>query len=298
MVRERGCCRTAEVAALFRAAGSFHLKGQDRYGIHAVFGLSATARNAASLVKSFQLPFEVRIREESRLRQGRRYEVWLEGGGRLVQFLNEIGILSDSLSLQEHLPARLTSRPCCRAAFLRGAFLAAGSVSRPGAAAHLEIYSQSESYLDTVREAARGAELRLLHHQRDRNPAVYTKNLETIRDLLVLMGAHQAALEFEERAIVSSLRADANRRANFDQANAARSGMAAARQVRAIEALTESGRLEELPPALKEMAELRLKHPFATIAELGRRTRPPLGKSAVNHRLRRLVRLAGEEGDQ
>lgn len=296
-VRERSCCRTAEIAALFRAAGSFHIKGRDRFGIHAAFGLSATARTAASLVKSFHLPFEVRVHEESRLRQGKRYEVWLEGGDRLVQFLNEIGILSDSLSLQERLPARLIKKPCCRTAFLRGAFLAAGSVNRPGAATHLEIYSQSDSYLDTVSEAARGAAIRLSRHQRVHNPAVYTKNLDTVRDLLVMMGAHQASLEFEERSIVSSIRADANRRANFDQANAVRSGLAAARQVRAINRLQESGQLDQLPGALKEMAELRLRHPFATIVELGRHARPPLGKSAVNHRLRRLVKLAGEQGD-
>lgn len=298
MVRERSCCRTAEVAALFRAAGSFHIKGQDRFGLHAAFGLSATARTAVSLVKSFQMPFEVRVREENRLRQGKRYEVWLEGGGRLVQFLNEIGILSDSLSLQERLPARLIQKPCCRASFLRGAFMAAGSISRPGTAAHLEIYSQSDSYLDTVSEVARQAGLQFSRHQRDRIPATYTKNLETVRDLLVLIGAHQAALEFEERSIVSGLRADANRRANFDQANAVRSGLAAARQIRAINLLKESGRLDALPDALKEMAALRLKHPFATIVELGSHARPPLGKSAVNHRLRRLVKLAAGQEDE
>lgn len=298
MPRERACCRTAELAALFRAAGSFHIKGRDRFGIHAAYSLSATARTAVSLVKYYELPFEVRIHEESRLRQGRRYEVRLEGGGRLVQFLNEIGVLSDSLSLQERLPPRLIGRLCCRTAFLRGAFLAAGSISKPGADAHLEIYSQSTSFLDVVMDAGKAVGLDLSLLERRRNPAVYTKNLDSIRSLLVLTGAHQAALEFEERSILSGIRADANRRANFDQANAARCGQAAARQIQAIKLLEDTGRLDALPGGLREIASLRQRFPYATIVELGGHARPPLSKSAVNHRLRRLVRLAEESTGQ
>ena len=293
MLPGRACCRTAELAALFRAAGNFQLRGGERYGLEASFGLSATARTTVTLVKSFDLPVEIRVREEKRLRQRKRYEIRLEGGSRLVQFLNEIGVLSDSMSLIEHVPARITSRQCCQAAFLRGAFLAGGSVSRPGAPAHLEIYSDSSPFRETVREAAAGREIPLGEMRRQRHPAVYTKNLKTVRELLVVTGAHQAALQFEERAILSSIREEANRRANFDQANAARVSAAAARQVQAIRQLRRNGTWERLSPSLREVAGLRLKHPSATIAELGQRARPPLSKSAVNHRLRRLLAIAG-----
>lgn len=290
--RKRNCCRTAELAALFRAAGSFHIHDGRRYGLHASFGLSATARTVVSLVKSFGLPTEIRVREERRLGPHKRYEIHLDGGDRLVQFLNEIGVLSDHLSLQDKLPGRIISRQCCQSAFLRGAFIAAGSVSEPGASAHLEIYSDSDAFLATVREAALALDMKLKYADRRRHPAVYTKGLETIGDFLVSTGAHQAALEFEERSILSRVREAANRRANCDQANAVRCSRAAARQIQAIRELQRSGRFDRLSAGLTQIAGLRLAHPSATIFELGRLADPPLSKSAVNHRLRRLVALA------
>ncbi|MEW6019357.1 MAG: DNA-binding protein WhiA [Pseudomonadota bacterium] len=290
--RERGCCRTAELAALFRAAGSFHIHGGGDYGLHAAFGLSATARTALQLVRSFDLPIEVRVRDERRLGPHKRYEIHLEGGDRLVQFLNEIGILTDALSLQERLPGRIISRPCCRAAFLRGAFIAAGSVSEPGKPAHLEIYSSNSAFLETIAEAAAASNIALRLNESRKLPAAYTKNLAAIRDLLVATGAHEGAIAFEERSILSSIREEANRRANFDQANASRCSRAAAAQVEAIRALQATQAWERLSPGLQEVARLRLEHPSDTIAELGARADPHLSKSAVNHRLRRLVALA------
>ncbi|MDO8735648.1 MAG: DNA-binding protein WhiA [Thermoleophilia bacterium] len=292
VARKRQCCRTAELAALFRAAGSFHIKARGEYGLHASFGLSATARTAVSLVRSFDLPLEVRVLDERRLGPHKRYEVHIEGGVRLVQFLNEIGVLSDSMSLQEKLPLRIIRKPCCQSSFLRGAFIASGSVSEPGSSAHLEIYSDSEPFLETVREAAAGLGLRLSLAHRKRHPAVYSKNLGAITDFLVATGGHQAALKFEERSVMSGIREEANRRANCDQANAARCTRAAARQISAIEKLQRSGGWDRLSSSLIEIAELRLAHPSTTIADLGQMADPPLGKSAVNHRLRRLVALA------
>lgn len=291
VTRERTCCRTAELAALFRAAGSFHIQGKDVFGLDASFGLSATARTAVSLVKSFDLPVEIRVREEKRLRQRKRYEIYLEGGSRLVQFLNEIGVLSDSMSLQENLPQRLIKRKCCQASFLRGAFLASGSVNEPGKPAHLEIYADSIDFLEAVLRAATQLEINLRLMSRQRHPAVYTKSLKTIRDFLIVTGAHEAALQFEERAILGTVREEANRLANCDQANAARCTAAAARQIQAIKELKKTGRLDRLPEALQEIAALRLEHPSATIVELGQKADPQLSKSAVNHRLRRILQL-------
>jgi len=291
VARRRPCCRTAELAALFRAAGSFHIKAQGDFGLHASFSLSATARTAVSLVRSFDLPMEIRVREERRLGPHKRYEIHLEGGARLVQFLNEIGVLSDSMSLQERIPQRIIKRPCCQAAFLRGAFIASGSVAHPGTPAHLEIYSDNESSLETIREAGSSLGLKFSIIQRRRHPAVYTKNLGVITDFLVATGAHQSALQIEERVVVSRVRAEANRRANCDQANAARCSHAAARQIEAIRLLQRSGEWDRLNQSLVEIGELRLAHPSTTITELGKMADPPLSKSAVNHRLRRLVRL-------
>ncbi len=292
VARKRHCCRIAELAALFRAAGTFHIRPDEKYGLHAAFSLSASARTTVSLVRSFDLPVEIRVLEERRLGPHKRFEIHLEGGGRLVQFLNEIGVLSDSMSLQERIPNRIIKGACCQASFLRGAFIACGSVSEPGAPAHLEIYSDSDAFRQTIREAAHGLGIELSLAERRRHPAVYSKSLDSIRDFLIATGAHQAALSFDERSVVSHVRQEANRRANCDQANAARCSRAAARQIDAIRRLQSSGQWERLPGGLIEIAELRLEHPSTTIAELGQYADPPLGKSAVNHRLRRLVALA------
>lgn len=230
--------------------------------------------------------------EERRLGPHRRYEIHLEGGARLVQFLNEIGVLANDMSLEPGIPGRIISRPCCRTSFLRGAFIAAGSVSGPGAAAHLEIYSGSTEFLAMVQKLASQLGMEMSIKQQHDRAAVYTKNLSTIRDFLVATGAHEAALDFEERSIMSRVREDANRRANFDQANAARCSRAAADQIKAIEQLQLTDMLDRLPRGLQEMASLRLEYPSSTIAELGNRASPRLSKSAVNHRLRRLVSLS------
>ncbi len=289
---ERPCCRTAQLAALFRGAGSFHIKGRERFGLEANLGLSATARNAIPMIRSFQLPVEIRVREEKRLRQRKRFELYLEGGSRFVQFLNEIGILSDGMALRRMTPRRIIKRQCCRSAFLRGAFLAGGSVSRPGQPAHLEICGGGPEFLATVREAAAGLDISLRTSVRRKSSFIYTKNLTAVRDFLVKTGAHEATLEFEQQAIMAAVRGDANRRANFDHANAVRCSKAAARQVHAIKAMRRSAEWGHLNPGLVEIAELRMRHPSMTIIELGQQAAPPLTKSAVNHRLRRLMQIA------
>lgn len=291
---ERPCCRTAQLAALFRGAGSFHINGRERYGVDITLGLSATARNSVSMIRAFGLPVEIRVREEKRLGRHKRFEIYLEGGSRFVQFLNEIGIFSDHMSLRRATPRRIIRRQCCRAAFLRGAFLAGGSVNGPGSPAHLEICAGGPAFLTTVRKAAAGFDISLSMAVRRQRSFLYSKNLKAVRDFLVRTGAHETALKFEQQAIMAAVREGANRRANCDQANAARCSRAAARQVRAIEALRRTGAWDHLRPGLVEIAELRLRHPSSTIVELGQKAAPPLTKSAVNHRLRRIMQIVSE----
>jgi hypothetical protein len=290
----RACCRTAELAGIFRAVGTFHILAEQRFGLQASLGLSSTARTAVYLLKSFGLPVEIRLTEDKRLGLDHHFEIYMEGGSRLVQFLNETGVLSDDLLLSGKLPRRIISRACCRGSFLRGAFLAAGSVSAPGRASHLEIYSDNEVFLETVCEASAAAGVELKITRRHRRPAAYCKRFQSVRDLLISVGAHQAALEFEERSIISGVRAEANRKANFDQANAGRCSEAAARQIKAIQTLKETAAWNNLSDNLIQIAELRLEHQSDTIADLGRRSNPPLSKSAVNHRLRRLLAIADQ----
>ncbi len=170
-------------------------------------------------------------------------------------------------------------------AYLRGAFQGTGSVTGPGyrRGHHLEFVHGSEEFVRRV-AALSPAPLRVT--RRRGRWVAYTKSAEGVTTILARMGLDEAVLEYEARAIVGEAKANANRVTNFDAANAGRTAVAAARQQEALESLDPV----KLPPALREMLELRLENPDASLAELAR-----LGgfsKSAANHRLRRLVGLS------
>lgn len=176
--------------------------------------------------------------------------------------------------------------PAHRAAYLRGAFQGAGYVTRPGSRGghHLEFVHRDEGF---VRRVAAFSRAPLKVSRRRGRWVAYTKSADGVTTLLAQMGLHDAVLEYEARAVLGEAKANANRVTNFDAANAGRTATAAARQQRALEALDPA----ELPPALREMLELRLEHPDASLADLARIG--GLTKSAANHRLRRLLEIGG-----
>ena len=174
---------------------------------------------------------------------------------------------------------------------MRGALLASGSVSAPPSA-HLEVRSETREGADAVAAAAaaEGGELRVV--ERADHVVAYAKGIDRIAGVLAAAGASEAALALQERAVVGSTRARANRLANADHANLVRSGRAAHVQLQAVRRLERSGRLESLSPQLKEIARLRSKHPSLSLRELGARCDPPASKSAAHRRLRALERIA------
>ena len=172
------------------------------------------------------------------------------------------------------------------AAYLRGAFAGAGSVTRPGREHHLEFVHRDEEFIRRVSSLARAP---LKVSVRRNRWVAYTKSADGVTTLLAQMGLHDAVLEYEARAVLGEAKANANRVTNFDAANAARTAEAAARQQRALEALDP----QSLPVALREMLELRLEHPDASLADLARLG--GISKSAANHRLRRLLQIGGQK---
>jgi len=179
------------------------------------------------------------------------------------------------------------ARSSSRAAYLRGAFLGAGSLSL-GRSPHLELRTTSlESSALLVRLAsAEGVELALA--DRPTHAVAYAKSWEAIESLLAVMGASETVLALEERAVVAETRSRANRLANADHANLVRTSLTARRQIAAIARLD----LDTVPDELRDVAELRLRHPTASLRELAARADPPLTKVAAHRRLRRLEELA------
>ncbi len=287
----RACCRLAELSALVRGAGSVHLRGGGRIGLHLELASSAVARRAFALLRGYGVPGEIRTYRRRAFDQATRFQIHLDDDARSVQALNEAGILGTRLEPLDRPPVRVVGRSCCRSAYLRGAFLAAGSVSGPRSP-HLELRTGDFEAAQFLARLAADEGFELGVAERRGHGLAYAKGTETIADLLAFMGASDAALRLGEQAVVAATRARANRLANADSANIGRTSRAAEGQLRVIEVLRRDGVLDQVAPELREVAELRVRHPTLSLAELARRCRPPTTKAAAHRRLAKLRRLA------
>lgn len=201
----------------------------------------------------------------------------------------------DQEALALHVNFAVLEEGCCRTSFLRGAFLAGGSVTDPQKGYHLEL---STSHLSVSREVLalmRELELEPKDAQRKGNSVIYFKQSDRIEDFLTSIGAPLSAMEVMNAKLEKDLRGSVNRRVNCDAANLDKAVEAAMVQLDAIRRLEESGQMALLPDKLKQTARLRLEHPEDTLAQLAERCDPPITKSALNHRLRKLVELARKE---
>jgi len=187
-------------------------------------------------------------------------------------------------------PAR--PRACCRRSYLRGAFLAAGYVVEPRKGYHLEWVLPSADVASRVVAMLADEGIPAGMMTRKGLAVVYVKEADAIAEVLSAIGAHHAMLEFENVRVLKGMRNRVNRLVNAETANVDKMVAAALRQAEAIRALQARGGLERLPAALRAVAEARLAYPYASLKELGERMDPPLSKSAVGHRMRRLMELA------
>jgi len=289
----RRCDRLAELSGLFHTAGSLHLRGHGEFSVHLDVSEPAAARRAFGLLRALGLDAEIRTYRQRALGQATRYQIHVSGTAQALAVLAEAGVVSPRHEPLAAPPKRVVGRSCCRRAYLRGAFLGAGSISGPRAP-HLEIRTANRSGAELVSWAAAQEEVPLRVHDRGRHAVAYAKAAETVADALALVGAGDAALALDEHGVVAEARARANRLANADHANLVRSGRAAHAQLRAIRQLADGERLASLSASLREAAELRLRHPSVTLAELAAKSRPPVTKAAMHRRLAKLISLAEE----
>jgi cell division protein WhiA len=288
---ERGCCRLAEVSALFHSAGSVHLLGRGRIALHLDLVSSGVARRAFSLLRELGIDSEIRTYRRRAFDRATRYQLHVPGEANALAKLVEAGVLDSRHAPLERPPRRVVGRGCCRGAYLRGAMLGGGSLSGPRAL-HLELRTTSlegAGFLRTV-AAADGAKVGVL--DRGRHAVAYAKGADAIEALLAAAGASDAVLAFEERSVLAATRADANRLANADHANLVRTSRAAQAQLSALRELQAAGKLEKLPSRLHEIAHLRLRNPTLSLRELAAKCDPPATKASVYRRLRKLQDLA------
>jgi cell division protein WhiA len=283
----RECDKLAELSALFHTAGSIHLRGRGEVSVHLDVPSSAVARRAFSLLRSFGVRGEIRSYRRRAFEGGTRYQLHVEGESRALQVLHEAGVVSARLGPLDAPPKRVVARSCCRAAYLRGALLGAGSVSR----SHLELRTGERSGAEFIARVAAAEEIELGVQERGGHAYAYAKGVETISEVLAAAGAAGAVLTFAERAVVGEAKARANRLANADHANLVRSSRAAGKQLKAVRRLQRRG-LERLPADLREIAELRLAHPALSLRELGLKCHPRATKATVHRRLQKLIRIS------
>ena len=201
------------------------------------------------------------------------------------------GQIREDFSVSDHI---LVQNPCCMRAFLRGSFLAGGSVSDPQKTYHFEIScSSNEKALQLLQLMAQfNIEGKII--VRKKHYIVYIKEGAQIVDMLNVMGAHNSLMEMENIRILKEMRNSVNRRVNCETANINKTVSAAVKQVEDITLIRDSIGFSQLSDGLKEIAYLRLEYPEATLVELGKMLSEPVGKSGVNHRLRKLGMIADE----
>lgn len=287
----RRCDALAEISALFHTAGSLHLRGHGELSFHLDLSAASVARRAFSLLRGLDVESEIRTYRQRAFQRPTRYQLHVVGGPAVVDVLREAGIVGRGGRPLTRPPVRVVGRPCCRAAYVRGALLGAGTVSGPRNA-QLEIrFSGLDGAEFLVRVAAQ-EDVVLRARERRAYAVALARRQETVADTLALAGASDAALVIDEHAVVGAARAAANRLANADHANLVRTAQAAHGQLRAVEMLEERGELAALPAELQEIAALRRRHPALSFRELAARCDPRVSKAAVQRRLARLVELA------
>jgi DNA-binding protein WhiA len=290
---ERRCDRLAEISALFHTAGTVHLLGRGVVSFHLDLAESAVARRAYSILKQLRVESEIRTYHRRSFDRAARTQLLVAGSPHAIEILTQAGVLGEGGLPLDRPPGKVVARACCRSAYLRGAFLGAGSLSGP-VSPHLEVRTPLHAGAAFVRSVASAAGVRLRVADRESHSIAYAKGWEAIEAYLSVSGASDTVLALEERALIAELRAEANRLANADHANLVRQSRSARSQLEAVRVLDDDGLLDGLAPALQSAAELRRRHPSLSARELATRADPPVTKAAMASRLGRLVSLARE----
>ena len=288
-------CRLAETAAILSLCGKIVITENDRYCVKIQTENLAVARKYFTLLrKTFNIRAEVSVRKS---REVGFYSVIVSKDPEARRLLGETCLLDEDGNVSECMSPmhhRLLRQNCCRRAFIRGAFLAVGSVSDPKKSYHFEIVCTAPEKARQLQELLASYDVDAKVVLRKRHYVVYIKEGSQIVELLGLMGAHISLMQLENVRIVKEMRNSVNRKVNCETANLNKTVSAAVRQAEDIRYIQEKIGLDKLPMDLEETARLRLEHTEASLKELGDMLSPKVGKSGVNHRLRKLSQIADD----
>lgn len=235
--------------------------------------------------------FETKTRQSDS--KSNRYIAVIDDATRILTILNDFDLIDPSTGIIRYrISPESVKNECCRRAFIKGAFLAGGTIIDPGKNYNLEFVTPYMGLSRDFAELLREAGFAFKTVVRKSKYVLYIKNSETIQDFLTYIGAYRAQMALINIKIEKEIRNDFNRVANGETANIEKTINASVRQIQAIEAIDEKMGLENLPDELEELARLRLEHKSMSLQELGEQLLPPLGKSGVNHRFQKIEAIA------
>jgi cell division protein WhiA len=289
----KACCSKAELSALIRMNGSLSFSNR-----HLLVDIqtenAAIARRIYMLLKKiYNVSVELLVRKKMRLKKNNVYIVRLKENTSTI--LEDLQIKeTDTFTLIHNIAPDLIKKKCCKRSYLRGAFLAGGSVNNPETSSyHLEVFSLYKEHNQAICELMNEFDLNSKTLERRKGFITYLKEAEKITEFLNIIGAHNALLRFEDVRIVRDMRNSVNRLVNCETANLNKTIGAALRQIENIRYIERTVGLDILPDKLREIAELRVKYEDVTLKELGEMVSTgSISKSGINHRLRKIDEIA------
>ncbi|WP_066397642.1 DNA-binding protein WhiA [Cytobacillus eiseniae] len=288
----KDCCSRAELSALIRMNGSLSFSNK-KLIVDIQTENAAIARRIYILIKkNYDVQVELLVRKKMRLKKNNVYIVRL--AEQTKEILDDLKILTEGFIFTHNISEELIQKKCCKRSYLRGAFLAGGSVNNPETSSyHLEISSLYKEHNDSLCELMNTFNLNSKTLERKKGFIVYLKEAEKITEFLIIIGANNALLRFEDIRIVRDMRNSVNRLVNCETANLNKTIGAALRQVENIRYIDETIGLHVLPDKLREIAELRVAYQDVTLKELGEMVSGGnISKSGINHRLRKIDEIA------
>lgn len=293
-------CRLAELAAILSYGGQI-IGTNSRYYLKLQTESIDVARKYFTLIrKTFNINIDISIKTNSNLKQNRMYTLIIRDTNNVIRILQATKLPLGDFTEGVKAPITLLGitdqmifqNACCKRAFIRGAFLSSGSMSNPKKAYHFEIvvpiYEKAEQLKDMIHFFSIDAKIVM----RKKNYVVYVKEGSQIVDLLNVMEAHVALMNLENVRILKEMRNSINRQVNCEAANISKTVIAASKQIHDIIYIRDNVGFGDLAEGLEDIARLRIEHPEASLKELGEMLLPSIGKSGVNHRLRKLSMIA------
>lgn len=285
-------CMKAEVSSLIRMNGSLSFANK-QLSLDVQTENAAIARRLYTIMKKlYPYNIELLVRKKMRLKKNNVYICRVRDGAR--ELLIDLAIITDDFQMNHTISRDLIKKNGQKRAYLRGAFLAGGSVNNPETSAyHLEVYSLYKEHGEALMDLMNGFGLNAKTIERKKGFVTYLKEAEKISDFLNIVGAHQAMMKFEDVRILRDMRNSVNRIVNCETANLNKTIGAAIRQVDNIRFIENAIGLDQLPEKLREIARLRVEYQDVTLKELGEMVLSGnVSKSGVNHRLRKIDEIA------